>query len=64
VVDLGTPAFKEWMSGALKSNVANVQTLVDIDSLLLCTKPSQKAMWYIKMKAFGNHTHSDSPPLL
>jgi hypothetical protein len=34
---------------------ADVPNAVDVDSLLLCTKPSQKAMRYTKMKAFGNH---------
>jgi hypothetical protein len=34
---------------------ADIPNAVDVDSLLLYTKPSQKAMRYTKMKAFGNH---------
>ena len=39
-VDSGTLAFEEWVGGTLKSNTANVETPVDVDSLLLCTKLS------------------------
>jgi hypothetical protein len=53
--DSRTPAFEQWVSGALRMFAADAPNAVDVDSLLLCTKPSQKAMRYTKMKAFGNH---------
>jgi hypothetical protein len=53
--DRDTPAFEEWIRGAIRTYAADAPTEVDVDSLLLCTKPSQKAMRYTKMKAFGNH---------
>jgi hypothetical protein len=46
----------EWHS---KNVAADAPNAVDVDSLLLCTKPSQKAMRYTKMKAFGNHFKAD-----
>ena len=27
----------------------------DMDRILLCSRPSQKAIWYTRMCAFGNH---------
>jgi hypothetical protein len=53
--DRATPSFEEWIHGAMRTYAADAPTEVDVDSLLLCTKPSQKAMRYTKMKAFGNH---------
>jgi hypothetical protein len=38
-VDPGTPTFEEWVSGALRSTAADVQTLVNVNSLLLYMKP-------------------------
>jgi hypothetical protein len=43
------------MNGTLRRYAAKAPTAIDVDSLLLCTKPSQKAMQYIKIKALGNH---------
>jgi hypothetical protein len=48
------------MSSAFRRYTANVPTAVDVDTLLLDTKPSQKAMRYTKMKAFGNHFRVDN----
>jgi hypothetical protein len=53
--DRDTPTFEEWIRGAMRTYAANAPTEVDVDSLMLCTKPSQKAMRYTKMKAFENH---------
>jgi hypothetical protein len=53
--DPRTPTFEQWVSSTLRMFAANAPNAVDVDSLLLCTKPSQKAMQYTKMKAFGNH---------
>jgi hypothetical protein len=38
---------------------ADIPNAVDVDSLLLYTKPSQKAMRYTKMKAFRNHFRAE-----
>ena len=53
--DRDIPAFEEWVCGAMRTYAADAPTEVDEDSLLLCTKLSQKAMRYAKVKAFGNH---------
>ena len=53
--DRSTPEFEDWISGALQTFAVDDAADVDVDSLLLCTKPVQKTMWYMKMKAFGNH---------
>lgn len=48
------------MSGALRRYATDAPIAVDVDTLLLGTKPSQKAMRYMKMKAFGNHFRIDN----
>lgn len=40
----------------ISCNASNVE---DMDKLLLCNKPSQRAMQYTRMKAFGNHYQVD-----
>jgi hypothetical protein len=51
--------FYEWVSGAIRSYAADDENEVDVDTLLLCTKPFQRAIWYAKMRAFGNHFRID-----
>jgi hypothetical protein len=53
--DRATPAFEEWVRGAMRTYAADAPTEASVDSLMLCTKPLQKAMRYTKMKAFRNH---------
>jgi hypothetical protein len=57
--DLATPAFDEWVSGAIRSYAADDENEVDVDTLLLCTKPSQRTIRYAKMRAFGHHFRVD-----
>ena len=47
------------MSGAIRSYAVDAQNVVDVDTLLLYTKPSQKEIRYTKMKAFGHHFRID-----
>jgi hypothetical protein len=53
------PPFEDWMGGAIRSDEADVPSSVDLDTLLLVMKPSQRAIQYTKMKAFGNHFKVD-----
>jgi hypothetical protein len=46
---------RRWIYGALGPYNINVSNPDDVDRLLMCTKPSQKATRFIRMKAFGNH---------
>ena len=56
-VDPSIPAFEDWIKGALGPHNIDVTNPDDMDALLMCTKPSQKAIRYMRMKAFGNHFH-------
>jgi hypothetical protein len=47
------------VGGAIRSYEADVPSSVDLDTLLLVTKPSQRATRYTKIKAFGNHFRVD-----
>jgi len=47
--------FEEWMKQYARDNIFNVSNVEDMDRLLLCNNPSQRAKRYIRMKAFGNH---------
>jgi hypothetical protein len=58
-VDPAIPEFEEWVGSVLKSYDTDARNTNDVDTLLLCTKPSQKALQYTKMKAFGNHFRVD-----
>jgi hypothetical protein len=62
MVDPATPNFEHWVGTAVRNHVDEAPTTVDVDTLLLCTRPSQKAMRYTKMKAYGNHfrVHDES----
>jgi hypothetical protein len=53
--DPGILAFKEWVRGAVQSHMEDASIGIDLDTLLLCTKSRQKAMWYTRIKAFRNH---------
>jgi hypothetical protein len=58
-VDPSTPMFEEWVSSALRSIAVDVQSSINIHSLLLYMKPSQKAVQYTKKKVFGNHFRNE-----
>jgi hypothetical protein len=47
------------VSGAIRSYAADVENEVDVDTLLLCAKPFQRALRYTKMRAFGHHFRVD-----
>jgi hypothetical protein len=58
-VDPEILAFEDWIRGAIGLHCIDVSNSEDMDKLLLCTKPSQKATRYTCMKAFGNHFRVD-----
>jgi hypothetical protein len=58
-VDHNTPAFEEWIRGAIGLHCIDVTNPIDMDRLLMYTKPSQKATRYTRMKAFRNHFRVD-----
>jgi hypothetical protein len=47
--------FEEWVQELLQAEPLDVTDPDDFDKLLLCTPPSQRALRYCRMKAFGNH---------
>jgi hypothetical protein len=53
--DPGIPSFEEWVRGAVQRHMEDAPEGVDLDTLLMSTKPTQRAFQYTKMKAFGNH---------
>jgi hypothetical protein len=55
VADPSIPSFEEWVRGAVQRHMEDAPEGVDLDTLLMCTKPTQSALRYTKMKAFGNH---------
>jgi hypothetical protein len=55
MVDPATPSFEDWVGTAMRNHADEAPIAVDVDTLLLCTRPSQKATRYTKMKAYGNH---------
>jgi hypothetical protein len=54
-VDPSIPAFKDWIRGALGPHNIDISNPDSVDRLFMCTKLSQKATRFIRMKAFGNH---------
>jgi hypothetical protein len=53
------PPFEEWVQGVVERDALDVTKPEDVDRLLLSYKPTQRAMRYTKMKAFGNHFRVD-----
>jgi hypothetical protein len=50
-----TAPFEEWVRELSQAEPLDVTDPDDFDKLLLCTPPSQRALRYCRMKAFGNH---------
>jgi hypothetical protein len=50
-----TTSFEDWVQEILETKDLNINNPEDFDKLLLCMKPSQRAIRYCRMKAFGNH---------
>jgi hypothetical protein len=53
--DLSILTFEDWIKEAVGPHSIDVINPDDMDVLLMCMKPSQKATRYTHMKAFGNH---------
>jgi hypothetical protein len=47
--------FQDWVRKLLETENLDVSNSEEFDKLLLCQKPSQRAIRYYRMKAFGNH---------
>ena len=50
-----TALFEDWIQENLETEDLDVNKPEDFDKLLLYMKPSQRAICYCRMKAFGNH---------
>jgi hypothetical protein len=50
-----TAPFQDWVRELPETENLDVSNSEEFDKLLLCQKPSQRAIWYCRMKAFGNH---------
>jgi hypothetical protein len=62
-VDLNTKPLEEWVQEAVKQQPLNTANADEMDLRLLSRKPSQCAMRYIRMKAYGNHFRVDDPTI-
>jgi hypothetical protein len=54
-----TIPFEDWVQEIRDTEDLDVNNPEDFDKLLLCMKPSQRAIRYSRMKAFGNHFRVD-----
>jgi hypothetical protein len=52
--------FSEWVRGHAQRKALDVTNPDDMDRFLPCTKPSQRATRYGRMKAFGNHFRAEN----
>ena len=50
-----TLPFEDWVQAVVESEDLDANNPEDFDKLLFCRKPSQRAIRYNRMKAFGNH---------
>ncbi len=51
----------DWVKGVIHGKQLDLGNLDVLDVVLLCSKPSQVAMRYTKMKAYGNHFRMEDP---
>jgi hypothetical protein len=56
-----TPPFANWIKGVIHGKELDLNNLNDLDTMLLCNKPSQVALRYTRLKAYGNHFRMDDP---
>jgi hypothetical protein len=49
------PAFDVWVRRAVHNHPHDSSNSDDMDRILLCSRPSQKATRYTRMRAFGDH---------
>jgi hypothetical protein len=54
-----TPPFANWIKGVIHRKELDLSNLNDLDAMLLCNKPSQVALRYTRLKAYGNHFSMD-----
>ena len=47
--------FDVWVRKAVHNHSHDPNNIDDMDKILLCSRPSQKATRYTRMRAFGNH---------
>jgi hypothetical protein len=47
--------FVDWVKGVIHGQQVDLGNPDGLDVVLLCSKPSQVAMQYTRMKAYGNH---------
>ena len=50
-----TTPFQDWVRELPETENLDASNSKEFDKILLCQKPSQRAIRYCRMKAFGNH---------
>ena len=53
------PTFEKWVKVAVHMHPVDPSNADDMDRVLLCSRPSQVATRYTRMKAYGNHFRVD-----
>ena len=55
------PIFENWIRTVVHNHPADPNNADDMDRVLICSRPSQLATRYTRMKAFGNHFRVEDP---
>ena len=55
------PIFEKWIKVAVHRHHVDPNNADDMDRVLLCSRPSQVATRYTRMKAYGNHFRVEDP---
>ena len=55
------PVFETWIRDAVHRHPVDPNNADDMDLVLLCSRPSQLATRYTRMKAYGNHFRVEDP---
>ena len=55
------PVFEKWIRDAVHRHPLDPNNADDMDLVLLCSRPSQLATRYTRMKAYGNHFRVEDP---
>ena len=50
-----TAAFENWVKDVVRNYPVDMNDEDDMDRVLMCSRPSQLATRYTRMKAYGNH---------
>ena len=56
-----TPLFEKWIKSAVHRHPMDPNNADDMDQVLLCSRSSQLATRYTRMKAYGNHFRVKDP---